>query len=57
MGLLVAVLTRFRITSIMLVGYDPDNGRTIPDSWAQTHVLLPADIVKILRLRGELEEA
>ena len=41
-GLLIAILTRFRITSIMLVGYDPDNGRTIPDSWRKPTSSFPA---------------
>jgi hypothetical protein len=38
------------------VGYNRDDGTTIPDSWAETHVLTPTEVAAIFKFRKELEE-
>jgi hypothetical protein len=44
-----------RVNVLFFLGYDQDTGRTIPDSWAQTHVLTPKEIGIILKMKRELE--
>jgi hypothetical protein len=44
-----------KVNGVSFFGYDPDNGRTIPDSWAETHVLPPSEIAAMLRMKRDLE--
>ena len=55
LALMVLAFTRSGFSPLFFIGYDPDNGRTIPDSWAETHVLTPKEIAMIIKLRNELE--
>ena len=52
-GLLVFALLRVRFSPLSLIGYDSDDGRTIPDSWAETYVLTPEEIATITKLRNQ----
>lgn len=52
-GLLLFAFSR--VSPLLLIGYDSENGRTAPDTWAKTHVLTPKEIATIIKLRNEAE--
>ena len=52
--LIILAFTRSGFSPLFFIGYDADSGRTIPDSWAETHVLTPKEIATIIKLRDEL---
>jgi hypothetical protein len=54
-GFLLLALSR--VSLLFFIGYDSDTGRTIPDSWAETHVLTPSEIATIFKIRSELDES
>lgn len=56
LALIVLAFTRTGFSPLFFIGYDPDTGRTIPDSWAGTHVLTPNEISTILRLRDGIHQ-
>lgn len=57
LGLIFLAFTQSHFSPLFFIGYNPDDGRTIPDSWAETHVLTPKEIATIIKLRNELGEA
>jgi hypothetical protein len=52
--LVILAFTNSGFSPLFFIGYDPNDGRTIPDSWAETHVLTPKEIATIIKLRDEL---
>jgi hypothetical protein len=56
LALIILAFTRSGFSPLFFIGYDPENGRTIPDSWAETHVLTPKEIAMIIQLKTELEQ-
>ncbi len=53
-GVFLIALTRVNL--LFSIGYDDRDGRTIPDSWAETHVLTPGEILAMTRMKAALDE-